>query len=81
MSRKKLVKRENSAIVLKRRKITPLKIAIAKSGLTQRSLAELSGVAETIISLISNGKWNPDSIQKARIADALNKSVNDLFPE
>ena len=81
MSRQKLGKRDNSAIVLKRRRITPLKIAIIESGFTQKSIAALAGVTETIISLVANGKWNPDSIQKARIAAALDKSVNDLFPE
>ena len=61
------------------KKLTKLKIAILKEGLTQKELARRAQLDESVISLISNGKYIPDQIQRAKIAKALNKRETELF--
>ncbi len=63
------------------RKLTKLKIAILREGLTQKELARRAQLDESVISLISNGKYIPDQIQRAKIATALNKNEAELFGE
>ena len=63
------------------RKLTKLKLELWLRGQTQRELAERSGLNESVISLILNGRYLPDSIQRARIADALQKPEKEVFSE
>ncbi len=60
-------------------KLTQLKLKILEEGLTQREVSRRSGLDECRMSLICNGKYNPDRIQRAQIAEALQKSESDLF--
>ena len=81
MNTQNLMEKGASGPLIKRRNVTPLRIALARSGLTQRALAQASGLNETLVSLIVNGHWNPDSVQKIKIAEALGVSVNEVFPD
>lgn len=63
------------------RKVTPLRIAVASSGRTQREIAEEVGINETRLSQIVNGHWNPDADLRARLAEAVNGRVDELWPE
>jgi transcriptional regulator with XRE-family HTH domain len=60
-------------------KLTPLKLTILEEGLTQKELARRAKIDESIISLISNGKYVPDQIQRAKIARALGMNEAELF--
>lgn len=60
-------------------RITPLKLTLIERGITQRRLAEETGMNPGIISWIANGRLNPDDSQKARIATALQTDEQELF--
>lgn len=49
--------------------------------MTQDELAKASGLAKTTISLIENHKHTPTTITKKKIAKALGKPVEEIFPE
>jgi transcriptional regulator with XRE-family HTH domain len=55
------------------------KVAILKSGLSQRELAKESGIHESIISLAVRGRYLLDQEQKKRIAEALDSDEAELF--
>lgn len=59
---------------------TPLRLAIVQSGRSQREIAELVGISESRLSLIVNGLHCNDAT-RAAIADALGRSVDELFPQ
>ena len=63
------------------RKLTRLKIRILEEGLTQREVSRRSGIDEAILSLISNGKYLPDRLQRARIAEAMGSPEVELFDD
>lgn len=51
-----------------------------KANLTQEKLAQVSGVSRTIISGLESGAITVTTTKTlAKIADALNVSVNDIF--
>lgn len=57
-----------------------IKEARIKAGLTQKELSEKSGVSRSLINSIETGKRTITSTRTlARIADALNVSVGDIF--
>lgn len=59
---------------------TPLRIAIAASGLTQREIAERAGVSEVHLSRIVNRHRHADDVTQRRIACAVGRRVEELFP-
>jgi len=61
--------------------ITKLKAVILEKGIKQRHIAKKSGINECIISLISNGRYVPDEIQRRKIAKAIQISELDLFTD
>lgn len=61
------------------KRLTKLRLEILKAGLTQRELGRRSGLDETLISRICNGRYNPNSVEKIRIADVMQKNVDQLF--
>ena len=56
-----------------------LRTAIYESGLTQRAIATKTGIHESIMSMIVNGKYVPDVQQKRKIALVLRKDETELF--
>jgi len=56
-----------------------LKMAIFENGLSQRALAKMTGIHESIISMAVQGKYNLDRIQRAKISKAIGKSERTLF--
>jgi transcriptional regulator with XRE-family HTH domain len=56
-----------------------LRDAIFQAGLTQIRLAEMSNVPRQYISLHINGRFVLTDTQKKRIADALNRPLDELF--
>lgn len=56
-------------------------LAIRERGLRQYQLANISQVSETTISRILNGRTYPAEYVKIRIARALQKPINELFPQ
>ena len=62
-------------------KITNLKAVILEKGIKQRHIAKKSGIHECIISLISNGRYLPDKLQRTKIAKAVQMPESELFPD
>lgn len=60
-------------------KITKFKTLILEKGIKQRHIAKKSGINECIISLIVNGRYMPDKLQRTKIAKAMRMTENDLF--
>lgn len=60
------------------RPVTPLKIAIAKSGRRQGDIAKAVGLSESQFSRIVNG-LHADEHTRKQIADEVGQSVEDLF--
>ena len=58
-----------------------LKRAIFESNMTQRAIARQTGIPESQLSLAIHGKFILDSVQKARIAEVLQRSQTDIFQE
>ena len=56
-----------------------LKLVLFKHGWTGRELARRTAIQESIISLICNGRYNPDPVQRATIASALNMPEEMIF--
>ncbi len=60
-------------------KATKLKLALLKKGMTQREVAHRSGLNETIISMVANGRYLPDEHQKTVIAEVVGEKQDELF--
>jgi DNA-binding XRE family transcriptional regulator len=58
-----------------------LNLAIAKSCMTMKNLANISGVNVTTLSRINTGKQAPSLRTIGKIAKALNLDVEDLIEE
>ena len=58
---------------------TNLKMAIFKTGMTQRKLADEIGVHESVISGAISGRIVLTGEEKKKIAQALNKKIKELF--
>lgn len=56
-----------------------LRTARSKAALTQSQLAERLGVAQSTVSSWETGTFAPDDATKFRIADLLDRSVDELF--
>jgi transcriptional regulator with XRE-family HTH domain len=61
------------------RLVTPLRLAIAQSGLTQREVADAAGLHESRLSRIVNGLHCDEATREA-IARALGRHVDEVFP-
>lgn len=59
---------------------TPLRLAIVRSGRTQRDIAGALGMWESRLSLIVNGE-HCDEAMRTRIAAELAVPVGDVFPD
>jgi hypothetical protein len=59
--------------------ITPLKLAIVKSGRTQREIAEAAGISEKKLSLMAGG-WHADDGTRKKLAGVLGQTVEELWP-
>tara|TARA_B100000315_G_C14218118_1_gene425212 strand:+ start:408 stop:611 length:204 start_codon:yes stop_codon:yes gene_type:complete len=58
-----------------------LKLARVEKGLSQQELADLAGVTRQTIGLIEKGKYNPTLNLCVKIAQILDRTLNDLFWE
>lgn len=56
-----------------------LKLARVAKGLSQQELADRVGATRQTIGLIEKGKYNPSLNLCISIAQALDKTLNDLF--
>ena len=56
-----------------------LKLARVECGYTQQELADLIGVTRQTIGLIEAEQYNPTIILCLRLAQALHKSLTDIF--
>lgn len=56
-----------------------LKIALWSRGVSQSQLAKRTGLNAAIISMAANGRYNLDEGQKARIAQALKSTKEEIF--
>ena len=56
-----------------------LKVARAEKALSQEQLALLAGVTRQTISSIETGQYNPSALLALRLAQCLDKKVEDLF--
>ena len=56
-----------------------LKLARIEKGLSQQELADLVSATRQTIGLIEKGKYNPSLNLCIRIAQTLDKTLNDLF--
>ena len=61
------------------RRVTPLRLAIAASGRTQRDIASKIGVGEDQLSRIVNGLHADKDTQDA-LARELGQTIDDLWP-
>jgi len=62
------------------RDVTHFKLALLASGQTQRQLARAARMNEATVSLIANARLKPSTVQKAKLADALKRPIDELFP-
>lgn len=56
-------------------------IAIRERNLRQYELAHMARISETTLSKILNGRTQPADYVKIRIAKALQKPIDELFPQ
>lgn len=61
------------------KKLSTLQVAILEEGTTQTRVAEGSGVPRGYISLAIHGRYILDEVQKAKIAQVLNRKPEELF--
>lgn len=63
------------------KRLTTLKLKLLEKGVTQRSVAKAAGINEGLLSLISNGRYLPDAVQRKKIASVVNVPERELFQE
>ena len=63
----------------KMKRLTRLKLEVLRKGWTQRKLARVADIHEATVSLICNGRLNPDPVQRARIAEAIELPEQEIF--
>jgi ribosome-binding protein aMBF1 (putative translation factor) len=56
-----------------------LKMAILESGVLQKELAKKIGVHPSVLSMVVQGKYIFDQVQRAKISKALGKPEHELF--
>jgi len=66
---------------MERTEPTPLRTAIFHSGIRQVAIAKKTEISEGRLSKIANGYLEATPDEKRRLARALKRSVQDLFPE
>ena len=59
--------------------VNTLKLERERLGLTQASLAEAVGVSRKTINTVENGVFVPSTILALKLADALARTVEELF--
>lgn len=57
-----------------------LKLKLWESGLTMNDLSERTRVPRPYISMMVNGRYNPDQSEMVAIANALGCEVHEVFP-
>lgn len=58
-----------------------LKMAIHESGVTQKRIAKRAHMREPRLSLIVRGREQPEADEKKNLARALDRPIDDLFPD
>jgi transcriptional regulator with XRE-family HTH domain len=61
--------------------VHPVKVELAKRGQTQKEFASKVGVSPGSLTLVLNGRLASWPALRRRVADALEVSESDLFPE
>jgi len=56
-----------------------LKSKIFEKGLTQKAIAQETGISEAYLSMLINGKYIPTEFEKKNIADFLGYKQEELF--
>ena len=56
-----------------------LKRMIFEAELTQREIARKTNIPENLLSMAIHGRFILDPVQRLKIAQILNKSVNEIF--
>lgn len=69
-----------SSRVSKQHMNVALKTAIVQSGKKQKTIARLARLSEPRLSHFVRGRLVPDEDEQKRIAKAVDRSVNELFP-
>lgn len=59
--------------------ITPLRLRLLETGVTQKELSERSNIHPTTVSMICSGRLNSDGNQRSLIAKALRVKEIELF--
>ncbi|MCF8142823.1 MAG: helix-turn-helix domain-containing protein [Deltaproteobacteria bacterium] len=59
--------------------VTPLRLRLLETGVTQKELSERSNIHPTTVSMICSGRLNPDGNQRSLIAKALRVKEIELF--
>lgn len=62
------------------RPVTPLRVAVVRSGRKQREIAEAVGLSASHFSKIVNGLHVSDEDTRKQIAQAVGQTVEDLWP-
>ena len=62
-----------------RRKMSKLKKILFEQDISQRDLARSSGIHESIISMIVNGKYLPDDLQMQKISRVIGLDPEVIF--
>jgi ribosome-binding protein aMBF1 (putative translation factor) len=62
-------------------KTTKLKQKLMDKGTKHKWLAQRSGLNESILSLIINGRYNPDKRQREKISAAMEMNEKELFEQ
>lgn len=58
-----------------------LKVALWTAGINQREAARIAGIHETVLSRAIHGRLELSKEQQARIASAIGRRVEDIFPQ
>ena len=56
-----------------------IKVERARKSITQRQLADMTGVSRQTINAIELGKYNPSTVLALKMSQIFNVTVNELF--
>ena len=59
--------------------IQDLRVLIAEKGMNIKSLSDRTGISQSYLSLIVNGKRTPSPVTAKKISEELKKEVNEIF--
>ena len=60
-------------------KNSKLKLAIFEQDISQAELAQKTGIAESVLSMAINGRYNLKPEQKENIAETIGRDVSEIF--